>query len=85
MPEFKYTFHPLTLSCCAFLLFPAVLLRPHSVCQVQPDPPFTCASVMSWVPCSSVSIAMKLVWKRAFCSVVWLAEDLALAFIFLKI
>lgn len=70
---------------CAFLLFCAVLLRPHSVCQVQPDPPFTCASVMGWVPCSSVSIATKLVWKCASCSVVCLAEDLALAFIFLKI
>lgn len=70
---------------CAFLLLPAVLLRPHSVCQVQPAPLFTCASVMGWVPCSFVSIAMKLVWKCASCSVVCLAENLALAFIFLNI
>lgn len=70
---------------CAFLLFPTVLLRPHSVCQVQPAPLFTCASVMGWVPCSFVSIAMKLAWKCASCSVVCLAENLALAFIFINI
>lgn len=72
----------------SFLLCYADLIACAVQTWVQPAALFTCASVLAgWVGtlAALLPLPQSWAWKRVSCSVVCLAENIALAFIFLNI